>query len=502
MKKIFFSIITFLAILGIKAQNTTDALLYSQDEIQGTARFRALSGAFGALGGDMSAVSINPAGSAVFNTSYLTASLINDRTKNKTNFFGNNDNSKNSIFDLNQVGGVLVLKNTDSNSNWKKITFALNYDKTANHNSDWFAYGTNTNSIDSYFLANAQGLALNEISAFPGETYSDAYADIGAVYGYGHQQAFLGYESYILEPENNTDDNTVYFSNIAPGDFNQEYSYSSNGFNGKFSINIAAQYNDNLYLGINFNSHLINYDRYTYLFESNSNIGSFVNQVGFENVLSTTGTGFSFQLGAIAKLSDNIRIGLAYKSPTWYTISEETTQYIATIRDESIRLEIDPRIINIFPDYKLQTNSKITGSFAYVFEDKGLISFDYSLKDYNNIKFRPTSDTYFSQQNNLISNNLKSAAVYRIGGEYRIKNVSLRGGYRFEESPYENENTIGDLSGYSFGLGYSFGNLNLDLTYDYFERETNYQLFDIGLTDTVNIDNRSNNITLSLSFVL
>ena len=48
------------------AQGFYDALRYSTDEIQGTARFRGMSGAFGALGGDMSAVSLNPAGSAVF----------------------------------------------------------------------------------------------------------------------------------------------------------------------------------------------------------------------------------------------------------------------------------------------------------------------------------------------------------------------------------------------------------------------------------------------------
>jgi len=43
-------------------------LRYSTGETEGTARFKSMSGAFGALGGDMSAVSINPAGSAIFNT--------------------------------------------------------------------------------------------------------------------------------------------------------------------------------------------------------------------------------------------------------------------------------------------------------------------------------------------------------------------------------------------------------------------------------------------------
>ena len=48
------------------AQDINDALRYANAEVQGSARFRALSGAFGALGGDLSAISINPAGSAIF----------------------------------------------------------------------------------------------------------------------------------------------------------------------------------------------------------------------------------------------------------------------------------------------------------------------------------------------------------------------------------------------------------------------------------------------------
>lgn len=489
----------------INAQNIDDALRYSEDEIQGTARFRALSGAFGALGGDMSAVSINPAGAAIFNSSHASLSLISNNKKNDVSYFNGLNSASNSEIDLNQAGASIVLRSRNQNSDWKKIVFGFAYDRTSNFDNDWFASGTNTNSIDSYFLANAQGLRLDEISAFPDETYTDAYSDIGATYGYTHQQAFLGYESYILEPENNTDDNTVYSSNISSGNFNQEFSYAANGYNGKLGINFATQYKDNLYLGINLNTHFIDYDRSTYFFEANNNIGSLVNEVGFENNLSTIGTGFSFQLGAITKLNENFRVGLSYKSPTWYTINEETTQYLATIRDDGgtpITQIINPQVINIFEDYKLQTPSKITGSLAYIFGKQGLISFDYSREDYSKIKFKPTSDTYFATQNDIISNNLKSTSSYRIGGEYKHKQLSFRAGYRMEESPYKNESTIGDLTGYSLGLGYNFGNTKLDLTLDKFERESDYQLFDVGFTDSANLNTENTNVTLSLSFNL
>ena len=505
MKKLLLLAIAIIPMSFIQAQNITDALRYSNDEIQGTARFRALSGAFGALGGDMSAVSINPAGSAIFNYSHASVSLITSDIQNDASYFNGSDSSSNSDVDLNQAGAAIVLRSRNDESDWKKIVIGFAYEKTNNFEEDWFAYGTNTNSIDSYFLANAQGLRLDEISAFPDETFSEAYSGIGSAYGFGHQQAFLGYESYILEPDSDTDDNTLYTSNIAPGSFNQEYSYAANGYNGKFSFNFATQYQDKIHLGMNLNVHFIDYVRSSYFFEENTNLGSVINEVGFENNLATIGDGFSFQLGGIAKLSENFRVGLAYNSPVWYTISEETTQYIATIRDEGglpVTQTINPDIVNIFPDYKIQTPSKFTGSLAYIFGKDGLISFDYSRKDYSKAKFKPTSDTYFANQNNIISDNLKSASTYKFGGEYKVKQLSFRGGYRFEESPYKNESTIGDLTGYSLGLGYNFGNTRLDLTYDNSERETNYQLFDVGLTDSVNLNTDNTNFTLSLSFNL
>ena len=59
--------------------------------------------------------------------------------------------------------------------------------------------------------------------------------------------------------------------------------------------------------------------------------------------------------------------------------------------------------------------------------------------------------------NDEISSALDGVSTFRLGGEYRLGLVSLRGGYRFEQSPYVDETTVGDLNGYSAGLGFNFG---------------------------------------------
>ena len=503
MKKLILLFIAAIAMPYSYAQDISDAVRYASDEIKGTARFRALSGAFGALGGDLSAVSLNPAGSAIFNRPQASITLANFDVDNTTTYFGNSNGTSNSSFELNQSGAAFVFNNTDISSPWRKFVIALTYDQTNNFDNAFFASGMNTRSIDSYFLENAQGLRLDQISAFEGESYTQAYAAIGNIYGYQNQQAFLGFESFILEPEDiNNDANTVYFSNIAPGTFNQQYSYVSTGYNGKFGFNTSVQFKESLFLGINLNSHWLNYNRSTFLNETNNNDGSFVKQVGFGNNLFTRGTGFSFQLGAIAKVNDVIRLGFTYDSPIWYNIDEETTQYIETTLSTNELLIIDPRIINVFPRYELRTPSKITGSIALVFKQYGLISFDYSRKDFSNTQFEPTTDPTFVVQNNLISNNLDVSNTYRVGGEFRIKQLSIRGGYRMEESPYRDKNFYGDLDGFSLGLGYNFGQLKFDVAYENTERTINQQLYNVGLTDTAQIRSDFSDLIFTLSFSL
>ena len=76
-------LIGFCLVGGIlSAQNLTDGLRYSMEELDGTARFKAMSGAFTSLGGDLSAISINPAGSTIFAGGEISVTIANNNTKN------------------------------------------------------------------------------------------------------------------------------------------------------------------------------------------------------------------------------------------------------------------------------------------------------------------------------------------------------------------------------------------------------------------------------------
>lgn len=505
MRKISTLIIATFAMAAVNAQNTIDGLRYSTEASSGTARFNALSGAFGALGGDLSAISINPAGSAVFLNSSGAVSLgVNDKESNAS-YFNSETKSIDTDYNLNQAGAVFVFNNPNEASKLKKFTFGFNYQQTQNYDDELFIKGTGSNSIGDFFRNQAQGIPLELLQLQPGESISDLYSYLGETQGVTAQNAFLGYQGYIIDAVDPTNpSNAQYTSNIAgSGNFNHDYILLTEGSNNKFTANFSAQITDMFYFGINLNTHHINYNQSSILFESNNNSQSTVNLVGFENNLYVQGSGFSAQFGGIMKLQNNVRLGLSLETPTWYEINEETSQYLETQRvdgSQTLIETVNPEVINVYETYYLRTPGKVTASAAYIFGKQALISLDYSFKDYASLEFDSLdgNDPYFNSINNTIDNSLKGVSSIRFGGEYRFDQLSLRGGLRYEESPYTNEETIGDLSGFSLGVGYNLGNYTIDLSYARAEQERDQEMY--GLTDTSSIETTYSNIVFSVGF--
>lgn len=507
MKRIFL-ILAVMAFGTTFAQTITDALRLSNTNVTGTARYRALSGAFGALGGDLSAIGDNPASSAVFTRGVASISFAFDSFENTTAYFGNTTATEGDDIGINQAGGVFVI-DASPESKWRKVTLGFNYDRTSDFDDEFAAIGNNTTSIGDYFLGFAQGVPLSLLETLDGESISELYQFLGEEEGFAAQQAFLGFQSFILDPVSDNPDETAFVANTVADIYSQEFLLASSGYNGKASFNLGAQYGNDVYFGLNLNSHISDFEQSTVLFENNNAPPeegfTTVNAIRFENNLRTLSSGFSFQLGSIVKIGRGLRLGVTYDSPTWYTVSEETNQRIRTVATNdsgTFTTSIDPRVTNIFLDYTLKTPEKYTGSLAYLFGKIGLISFDYSYRDMTELQFRPTNDPFFSGQNASIDNVLRPVNSYKVGGEIRAALWSFRAGYRFEDSPFVDETTVGDLTGYSAGIGYNFGGVKIDVAYDDWTQERNQQLFNTGLTDSAAIERNNASIvaTLTLGF--
>lgn len=479
------------------AQNINDVLRYGTESIQGTARFQSMGGAFGALGGDLSALNINPAGAAVFNNTLVTFSGTFFTTENQANYFGTQINTNSNDTNINQIGGVFVFNNTNLNSDWKKFSLAFNYDLAQNFENGYLVEGRSNQGVDSYFLNFAQGTPFGAILLEDGELIENGYLDIGANGGFSDQQAFLGYYGGVIDPLDEDLQTNQYISNASYSNVDQQFQRTNFGYNSKFTVNMASEYQDKLYLGASLNFHSVFNERVDRLTETGYDADSEIQRTTFDNLLVTQGNGFSFTLGAIAKLNESVRLGASYQSPTWYRLNDDLSQRInSDLADEDINF-IDFNIVNLFERYTIQTPAKLTGSMAVIFGKNGLLSFDYGYQDFSTAELRPQSDPNFQTVNNDIANQLGAVSTYRLGGEYRIANISLRAGYRFEQSPYANTDTIGDLNSISGGIGYNFGGSRLDFSLNRIDQQVNEQLLDTGLATPATIDRLRINATLS-----
>ena len=149
MKKIFIYAICLATINCIFSQDLEDALRYSVGETQGTARFKAMAGAFGALGGDISGVSINPAGSAIFSTSNGSFSASTKSNSLDISYGGSSNKNSSVNLDLHQIGAAFVFENYKKNSPWKKFVLSIFYERLKDYDNEFSIEGTTNNSISS-----------------------------------------------------------------------------------------------------------------------------------------------------------------------------------------------------------------------------------------------------------------------------------------------------------------------------------------------------------------
>ncbi len=433
------------------------ALLFSKDNNTGTARFNAMSGAFGALGGDVSAIKINPAGASIFKNSLFSVSANSRTTDITASYYGSNITTQEEYFDFSQAGAVFVYK-TYANSDWSKFAFSINYSIRNNYNNSFLSSGNS---------------GLSTFTEFP--------LDTGA----------------SITQYTNAD--------------SQKFSNTTSGELAEYNIAISGVYQNDLHLGIAVNTYDLKFAQRSTLREQNNDGNGNVLQAKFYQENITTGTGFSLSAGAIYKASKSLRIGFSYQSPTWFTEINEESNILNNdgfFGDTEIEVTgsntiYDNTAGNTFPvqgfSYKLKTPAKTTASIAYIFGSNGLISADYTINGYKKMKL---SNADFTIENQSFTDELKNSYTLNIGSEWRIKALSLRGGYHYEQSPdvfaFESDN----IKGYSFGAGYNFGNTKLDFAYQNKSNTQQYNFYpqynQVNAAE-LNIDNRIITATLTIN---
>jgi hypothetical protein len=509
--KPYFTSFILLIFLGITyngwAQNEEDALRYAQQEISGTARFTAMSGAFSSLGGDLSAIGLNPAGLTTFSTNRFTGTFSFYNTENTAKYFNNHttstyNSSDDNIIKIDQLGVVWVYK-SDS-SEWNKLALSLNYNRQADYGNYLKIIGNNTagNSMVNYFVDQANGIQLADLKVGDDETIDYVYQWLGENIGYHAQQAFLGYQAYIIDPNTDDDTNSLYNPNAQYTTVEHNNKVVTTGNKENFDLSFAGTYNDNLQLGFGLSLINIEYTENNANTETGYDAGSDLQLLKLNNILYTEGSGVQMKFGGIYKLPNNVRVSLAFHTPQWIRIEESLRQSIHTEFNNGDVIDLNPNVENAFAPYRIITPSKIIAGASFVVGKKGLISVDYSYQDYSNLRFKELetdfSSDYFDEVNDYMSQHFQATHSFNIGGELKLSELSLRGGTFFSSSPYKDSETLYASKGYSFGAGFDLGGIVLDAAFIHSENDTYKTL--LALPDQAYVTQKKNKFQIGLRY--
>lgn len=470
------------------AQNETDALRYSYLNYNGTARFAGLGGAMGALGADMSAIGLNPAGMGRYSRSDFSFTSNLTFANTRTVYNDNAASANKANFNISNIGAVFVKPIAfDKATMWRYFQFGITSSRTNDFHGVTLTEGNHDNSMLTSYTnyLNSNNIPLSGLSDFyEGQAYDAYLLNYDTIYGV--------YSSWHDTANANVDQTNRLTTRGAQ--YQTDISFSGN-YDGKLYIGGSLgfpriRYNSNRVYSEKFNGDTL-YDLEEYTFEENIN---------------TTGNGFNIKLGAIYLPVKSIRLGLAVHTPTWYSMNDQyNTNFVSNFTDNNFDTRAESPEGSY--DYRLKTPGRVIASAAFLYKKRGFISLEYEYVDYANSTLNSAAGSgesgVFTSQNATISDIYKGASILKAGAEFRVSNHwTLRGGYSFFGSPIKDEVSVIDNSrtNISGGLGYRNANFSLDMTYMRSSwKEENY-LYDPALVNAISVDKTINNFMVTAGF--
>ena len=477
---IYFFLINSIHV--VNAQTDVDAFRYSGGSITGTSRFTAMSGAFGALGGDFTSLSYNPAGIAIYRTSEFTFTPAIFVGSTTTKFLGQEANEHKYNFNVGNTGLVYTrkLSNNEESDGWKSWNFGLGYNRLTNYHNRSFYEGVNQgNSLLDNFAENSNGINPDNL---------DSYYE------------YLAYNNYLINP-----DATNHYSSVIP--FGQEIQrrYSeTRGAIGETVFTFGGNYSNKLFVGATLGFKSLRFVESTTYEEldPDSAIPYFKN-FKLQQDLTTRGSGFDLKVGMIYKITEAFRMGLSIKTPSWYSMHDEYKNTMNATLDTGVNTTFTTESPDGTYDYDYTSPFKVMASTAIVFGSFGLLSADYEFTDFSEARFNGGGSP-FSDVNNAIRNKYKETHTVRVGTEWVYDNISLRAGATLSTSPVNDIYKAGTSDffkkGVSGGLGFREKNLFIDLGYAYTLSDEFYQPYTLNFEDVPGVKSRvvTNNFTITL----
>jgi long-subunit fatty acid transport protein len=457
----FASLLSVSAVCSAEAQTTDELLQLATHEVQSTARYSGMGGAFNALGGDIGVLSTNPAGIGTYRSSEftLTPSLILNNTV--TDFRRESLSADRTRFGVPSLGYIATLVRKDGDaSGLVSFSLGIGFNKVANfYKHTKFRGFDSPNSVLDQFRDYAGRNNLNP--AYLEKNFNEILPeDWSTAIAFSSQM--IGYE-----------DGKYHANGLETGDkVNIDGSYWQSGGTDEYTISFGGNISNKFQFGATIGIQDLLYSSETKYGEQyvEGNKGAYTSSSRTE-FTRTTGFGMNLKAGIIYRPVHALRLGFALHTPTLfsmersYDVSMKSEYWNEETKKNDFKEESSPQDKY---EYRLTTPYRVEIGLAYVLGKVGLISIDYELVGnsathmYDNLD----SKDYLSVRNKAIGNKYRASSNVRVGAEINLPyGIMLRGGYNYYQSPYKDSSLDYARHAYSGGIGFRSNSFFFDLAY-------------------------------------
>lgn len=508
--------------ITMSAQDAYDAQRFSSSDLNGTARFVGMGGALGALGGDLSVMGTNPAGTGVYKRSDAAATV--------SGLFGSKGamDRSSSRMSLDQ-GGALIAYSMDnpSSTGLQYVNFGINYTKRSNF---FFNQRTDVQNLGGVFSQTYQIADLCALS-FKNDYYGKLTNMSAAIISGDNRRDGLLYEAYY-DKDGNLLGNTVADVNKgkpgyldasdakkvkgvtyrAVGAQSGYYEKATWGGTSQADVNLSFNFSNQLFLGASLGVYSLDYTRDAFYQEK----GVDNNTYDITSRYQTTGDGFDIKLGVIARPFEDspFRIGLTVHTPTWYRMTDSNgaqlylnDQYLSSTYSDEYDYDMrSPWKFGVSLGHTVGTVLAIGAEYEYT---------DPSTAHYSSIDGGDTG--YFRNMNRVIEQTLRGQHTVKAGVEIKpVDFYAIRLGYNYVSSPFQKGayRTIGydgvqtetdftnwgDTHRFCFGAGFTFKGGYFDLAYQYQMQKGDFYAFDDENLKPTKVENNRSQVMATLGF--
>lgn len=482
-------------VLDPGAITAMDLFNYSQQSGNlGTARATAMGGAITSLGGDITSMSVNPAGLGMYrqNDVALTPMVgIAHSATGNTKAFEGNTSSRFSIADF----GV-VLKAYESTGKVVAVNIGFGYNRMAdfNYRTSYTRYD-NVSSIAGAFARQLTegGFRTADISAGENENFS--WWNIDPAY-WG---SVLGYKCGLVDAPYGSWQPDMFGDNPYVDHY---MTLKSRGGIGEYALSTGMNIDNKLYIGFTLGIQSIRqrrdlyYGEEYYYDEGEQPAGNQLFYTNYNQTSIVDGSGVNLKFGLTYRPLEALRIGVAVHTPTWYGVDFKYQGAMMThLRYNSELLDIveqtEPWTDSGRDRWHFRTPAKLLLGASYTLGQKAIFSVDYERTWYNGIR---TSDTPVGHgvYKQFFRNEFRGSNTVKAGVEYKpIPFIALRAGYGYSGSMVRDTATVYSspivysTQYASAGLGFVLSNVfYIDLAYRYVaQKQTTGALFYAVSTD-------------------